>query len=89
MDNITVFNLRAINKGALKAVVSVNLGNGLILHECKIVEKNGEVKAVVPQRSERGMGGVMIYYDIVEFAEKGDWEKVEAEILAYYLSQQK
>jgi hypothetical protein len=29
MDDITIFNLRAVNKGALKATVSIRLGSGL------------------------------------------------------------
>jgi hypothetical protein len=32
MDDITVFNLRVVNKGALKATMSIRLGNGLTTH---------------------------------------------------------
>ena len=37
MDNITIFNLREVNKGALKATVSIRLGSDLTIHDCKII----------------------------------------------------
>jgi hypothetical protein len=33
MDDVTIFNLREVNKGALKATVSIRLANGLIIHD--------------------------------------------------------
>jgi hypothetical protein len=30
MEDMTIFNLREVNKGALKATVSIRLGNGLL-----------------------------------------------------------
>jgi hypothetical protein len=30
MEDMTIFNLRVVNKGALKATVSIRLGNGLL-----------------------------------------------------------
>ena len=37
MEDMTIFNLRVVNKGALKATVSVRLGSGLTIHDCKII----------------------------------------------------
>jgi DNA-binding cell septation regulator SpoVG len=53
MDDITIFNLRVVNKGALKATVSIRLGNGLTIHDCKIIQQDGTLSAALPQRSER------------------------------------
>ena len=30
MDGMTIFNLRVVNKGALRGTVSIQLGNGLL-----------------------------------------------------------
>jgi DNA-binding cell septation regulator SpoVG len=57
MEEVTVFNLRAVNRGMLKATVSVQLESGLIIHDCKILEQDGTLLAQLPQRSERLTGG--------------------------------
>jgi DNA-binding cell septation regulator SpoVG len=57
MEEVTVFNLRAVNRGMLKATVSVQLASGLIIHNCKILEQDGTLLAQLPQRSERPKGG--------------------------------
>ena len=57
MDDITVFNLRVVNKGALKATMSIRLGNGLTIHDCKIIQQDGALSAALPQRAERQKAG--------------------------------
>jgi DNA-binding cell septation regulator SpoVG len=65
MDDITVFNLRAVNKGALKATVSIRLGSGLTIHDSKITQQDGMLSAALPQRSERQKGEEVVYHDLV------------------------
>jgi DNA-binding cell septation regulator SpoVG len=72
MEDITIFNLRAVHKGALKATVSIRLGSGLIIHDCKIIQQDGVLSAALPQRAERQKGGEVVYHDLVEFA---DWPR--------------
>jgi DNA-binding cell septation regulator SpoVG len=84
MDKITILNFALIGRSTLKATVSVNLGNGVILHECKIVEREGVCKVVPPQRQEHGKGGVAIYHDLIEFEDKKFWEQIEAQVLDFY-----
>lgn len=86
MDKITVLNFTLIGKSTLKATVSVNLGNGIILHECKIVAREGVCNVVPPQRQEHGKGGVAIYHDLIEFENKQLWEQVAAQVLEHYRS---
>jgi DNA-binding cell septation regulator SpoVG len=40
MEDMTIFNLRTVNKGALKATVSIRLGSGLTIHDCKIIQQD-------------------------------------------------
>ena len=87
MDNITVFNLKHVNKGVLKATVSINLGQGITIHECKIVNQDDNLKASPPQRTERIKGGGVIYHDFIEFEQKDTWNQIESQILNYYRSQ--
>src|SRR5918999_5576772 len=84
MDDVTFFNLRAVNKGALKATVSVRLGNGLTIHDCKIIQQDGALIAALPQRSERQKGGEVVYYDLVEFADPKTWTDIAPQLVAYY-----
>jgi|RhiMetdeSRZDD1v2_1073273.scaffolds.fasta_scaffold1309829_1 DNA-binding cell septation regulator SpoVG len=63
MEEVTVFNLRAVNQGMLKATIRVQLESGLIIHDCKILEQDGTLLAQLPQYSERlkgGRGSIMI-----------------------------
>ena len=64
MDDMTIFNLRVVNKGALKATVSIRLGSGLTIHDCKIIQQDGALSAALPQRSKRQKGGEVVYYDL-------------------------
>jgi DNA-binding cell septation regulator SpoVG len=84
MEDITIFNLRAVNKGALKATVSVRLGSGLIIHDCKIIQQDGVLSAALPQRSERHKGGEVVYHDLVEFADPKTWTAIAPQLVAYY-----
>jgi DNA-binding cell septation regulator SpoVG len=84
MDDMTIFNLRVVNKGALKATVSIRLGSGLIIHDCKIIQQDGVLNAALPQRSERQKGGEVVYYDLVEFADPKTWPAIAPQLVAYY-----
>ena len=84
MDDITIFNLRTVNKGALKATVSIRLGSGLIIHDCKIIQQDGTLNAALPQRSERQKGGEVFYHDLVEFADSKTWPAIASQLVAYY-----
>ena len=67
MEDMTIFNLRAVNKGALKATVRIRLGSGLIIHDCKIIQQEGVLIAALPQRAERQKGGEVVYRDLGSF----------------------
>ncbi len=84
MDDMTIFNLRVVNKGALKATVSMRLGSGLIIHDCKIIQQDGALSAALPQRSERQKGGEVVYYDLVEFADPKTWTVIAPQLVVYY-----
>ena len=73
-----------VNKGALKATVSIRLGNGLTIHDCKIIEQEGTLSAALPQRTERQTGGEVVYHDLVEFADPETWPAIAPQLLAYY-----
>jgi DNA-binding cell septation regulator SpoVG len=84
MEDMTIFNLRVVNKGALKATVSVRLGNGLTIHDCKIIQQDGVLSAALPQRAERQTGGEVVYHDLVEFADPKTWTAIAPQVVAYY-----
>jgi DNA-binding cell septation regulator SpoVG len=84
MEDMTIFNLRAVNKGALKATVSVRLGSGLTIHDCKIIQQDGALNAALPQRSERQKGGEVVYHDLVEFSDPKTWPAIAPQLVAYY-----
>jgi DNA-binding cell septation regulator SpoVG len=84
MEDMTIFNLRVMNKGALKATVSIRLGNGLTIHDCKIIEQEGTLSAALPQRTERQTGGEVVYHDLVEFADPETWPAIAPQLVAYY-----
>jgi DNA-binding cell septation regulator SpoVG len=84
MEEITIFNLQAVNRGMLKATVSVQLESGLIIHDCKILEQDGTLVAQLPQRSERLKGGQVIYHDLLEFADPQAWASLAPQLVAYY-----
>jgi DNA-binding cell septation regulator SpoVG len=84
MDDVTIFNLREVNKGALKATVSIRLRNGLTIHDCKIIEQDGALSASLPQRSERQKGGEVVYHDLVEFVDPATWPAIAPQLVAYY-----
>jgi DNA-binding cell septation regulator SpoVG len=83
MDDITIFNLRVVNKGALKATVSIRLGSGLTIHDCKIIQQDGVLNAALPQRSERQKGGEVVYHDLVEFADPKTWPAIAPQLVAF------
>ena len=84
MEDMTIFNLRVVNKGALKATVSIRLGNGLTIHDCKIIQQDGVLNAALPQRAERQTGGEVVYHDLVEFADPKTWPAIAPQLVAYY-----
>jgi DNA-binding cell septation regulator SpoVG len=84
MDDMTIFNLRVVNKGALKATVSIRLGNGSTIHDCKIIQQDGTLSAALPQRSERQKGGKVVYHDLVEFADPETWPAIAPQLVVYY-----
>ncbi|HAA53377.1 MAG TPA: hypothetical protein DCE42_01395 [Myxococcales bacterium] len=84
MEDVKVFNFKAVGKGVLVGTVSVDLGNGISLHECKIVGKDdAELRASVPQRLQRSKGN-STYHDMIEFTDKSVWDRIEAQILSHY-----
>ena len=84
MEEVTVFNLRAVNRGMLKATVSIQVESGLIIHDCKILEQDGALLAQLPQRSERLKGGQVIYHDLLEFTDPQAWVSLAPKLVAYY-----
>ena len=84
MNDLTIFNLRVVHKGALEATVSIRLGSGLTIHDCKIIQQNGALSAALPQRSVRQKGGEVVYHDLVEFADPETWLAMAKQLVAYY-----
>jgi DNA-binding cell septation regulator SpoVG len=84
MEDMTIFNLRVVNKGALKASVSIQLASGLTIHDCKIIQQDGVLSAKLPQRPERQKGKEAIYHDLVEFADPNTWPALAQQLVAYY-----
>ena len=84
MEDMTIFNLRVVNKGALKATVSIRLGSGLTIHDCKIIQQDGVLIAALAQRAERQTGGEVVYHDLVEFADPKTWPVIAPQLVAYY-----
>jgi DNA-binding cell septation regulator SpoVG len=84
MEEIEIFNLQTINRGKLKATVSIKLASGLMIHECKILEQNGTLLAELPQRSERLKGGELVHHELIEFADPQTWVRLAPELVAYY-----
>ena len=78
-----IFNLRVVNKGALKATVSIRLGSGFTIHDCKIIQQDGVLIAALPQRAERQTGGEVVYHDLVEFANPATWPAIAPQLVAY------
>ena len=83
MDDMTIFNLRVVNKGALKATVSIRLGSAFTIHDCKIIQQDGVLIAALPQRAERQTGGEVVYHDLVEFANPETWPAIAPQLVAY------
>ena len=84
MDDMTIFNLRTVHKGALKATVSIRLGSGLTIHDCKIIQQDGALSAALPQRAERQKGGEGVYHDLVDIADPKTWPAIAPQLVAYY-----
>jgi len=84
MTDITVKNFTPVGKGVLKATVSIDLSNGIIIHECKIIDQDGTLKAFPPQRVERAKGGIVTYHNQIEFSDEHVWDEIEQKILKYY-----
>ena len=83
MNDLKVFGWKPVGKGVLKGTVSVDLGNGITLHECKVVEQGGELIASPPQRTERNKGNA-VHVDLIEFRDKDAWNLIALRILEYY-----
>lgn len=88
MSGVKVFALKPVGKGVLKATVSVDLGIGVIVHDCKIIEKDGHLSASLPQRIERTKGASTEYIDLIELENPALWRQVETQILDYYSTSQ-
>ena len=78
-----IFNLRVVNKGALKATVSIRLGSGFTIHDCKIIQQEGTLSVALPQQAERQTGGEVVYHHLVEFANPETWPAIAPQLVAY------
>lgn len=86
MENFKILDLKEINVGPLKASMSLHVNGGLVIRDFRIVEEEGLLMVVPPQKRERAKGGEVVYHNIVEFPEESTWERVQAKILGYYYS---
>jgi DNA-binding cell septation regulator SpoVG len=86
VEDLTLLNLQAVHKGALKAIVSIRLVRGLMIHDCKILQQDGRLSAKLPQRSERLKGGEVVYPDLVEFTDPQTWPAMAPRLVADYQS---
>lgn len=74
-----IFNFVRVGRGALKATLSIDHGNGLVTHHWKVLEKEGVLEVVVPQvRLERE------FIDVLEFKDKAELDQIKAEVLSFF-----
>ena len=84
MSDVRIFNLKEVGKGALKATISVDFGMGVTVHDCKIIEQDGEIIASLPQKVKRVKGGPTEYSELIEFEDPSIWEECLPKILDFY-----
>ena len=82
MNSITVVtNYKSYHKGSLSAFFSVTLPSGLIIHECKLFEKEGRRWIGLPSRAFTGKDGGTAYAPILEFAQREAADKFRDAVL--------
>jgi DNA-binding cell septation regulator SpoVG len=66
VDKIT----KSTKPGPLKAFVSIGLGGKMKIHDCRIIQQDGQAAWVsLPQSSFTGKDGKVKYYPIIEVSD--------------------
>jgi DNA-binding cell septation regulator SpoVG len=81
MNKITITNYKAHQKGSLSAFFSVMLPSGLIVHECKLFEKENRRWIGLPSRPFTGKDGNTGYAAILEFVNRDTAEGFREAVL--------
>ena len=68
MNHMTITNYKPYQKGSLSAFFSVTLPSGLIVHECKLFQKESNRWIGLPSRAFTGKDGGTAYAPIIEFS---------------------
>lgn len=79
--NTVITNYKSYQKGSLSAFFSVTLPSGLIIHECKLFEKEGRRWIGLPSRSFTDKDGGTAYAPTMEFASRNDSERFREGVL--------
>jgi DNA-binding cell septation regulator SpoVG len=66
MDDITVLELKPVEKGNLKAFVAIAV-HGIVIRDCRIVQQPGQATWVSPPQQSYEIGGEKKWKAIVEF----------------------
>ena len=56
-----------VNRGIVEARAIIELGNGVLLNEITIINREGRINVELPQKSFRGKDNKMHYIDILSF----------------------
>lgn len=80
---IEVVKMKVLDKGNLKAVVSIEINGWLTIHDCRIVQQPGQAAWVsMPQKEYQGHDGQKKYAPLIELGKDSAQKKeIEAAIL--------
>ena len=83
---ITVDSIKRIDKGALRAFVSVTINQKLTIHSCRVIHQDEQSPWVsVPQREVPDPdGGRSKYFPIIEIHDKNLKQAIERAVLDEY-----
>lgn len=77
-SKITVVSIRPMERGNLKALADIQLGETMIIHGCRIVQQPGQRAYVALPQNESGGK----YYPVVTAVDKRFKEAIEVKVLA-------
>jgi DNA-binding cell septation regulator SpoVG len=81
MSSVTITNFKPYKKGSLAAFFSVTLPSGLIIHECRMFEKESRRWIGLPSRPFTGKDGSTAYAPILEFTSRQGSEHLREAVL--------
>jgi DNA-binding cell septation regulator SpoVG len=72
---------RSPKGGHLTAFVTLETPSGLIIHDCRVFEKQGRRWIGLPSRSYKREDGSTAYTDIIKFVSKDIYDRFQSEAL--------